>query len=105
MALSGVRCITPHEEKSQPLDDHIVAFLTRGSTLLADFLVVGVTVMKTFRQWRTARQFKLEMNLTSSLLRHGKCIDAGQYIPYSLCPSRSYIFYVRAITGHFIQYS
>ena len=55
----------------------VVLFLTRGSVIAGDGLVLVLTWAKTFRQWRESRRLKIETSITSLLMRDGELIPTG----------------------------
>lgn len=46
-------------------------FVTRGCVVFADVLVLIVTWVKTFKQWKEARQLNMSLSVTRLLLRDG----------------------------------
>ncbi|EKM50266.1 uncharacterized protein PHACADRAFT_201110 [Phanerochaete carnosa HHB-10118-sp] len=48
-----------------------VMYITRGSLVLADTIVLVLTWIKTFGHWKNARRLKMKVSLTTCLLRDG----------------------------------
>lgn len=51
-----------------------VTYLTGAATISADALVLGLTWVKTFRQWRSARHANIKDTIMERLLRDGEII-------------------------------
>jgi hypothetical protein len=47
----------------------IVDYVTRGSVILADIIVVVITWVKTYRQWQEGQRLKMSVSLPILLLR------------------------------------
>ena len=56
-----------------------VLYVTRGSLVTADLIVLVLTWAKTFRNWNEARRLNLYLSITTCLLRDGEslCIVLG----------------------------
>lgn len=49
-----------------------VTYLAGAATILADALVLGLTWVKTFQQWRNARRASIKDTIMERLLRDGE---------------------------------
>ena len=49
-----------------------VTYVTRGSMVAADLIVLVLTWIKTFRNWNEARRLNVELSVSTCLLRDGK---------------------------------
>ena len=54
------------------LTSFVVHLTTRISLIAMDFLVLVLTWVKTFSQWRESRRVGISRSITESLLRDGK---------------------------------
>ena len=49
-----------------------VVYVTRGSLVVADSIVLVLTWIKTFNNWNEARRLNLNLSISTCLLRDGK---------------------------------
>ncbi|EKM57682.1 uncharacterized protein PHACADRAFT_251462, partial [Phanerochaete carnosa HHB-10118-sp] len=69
-----------------PQADNILTYITRSSLVLADTIVLVLTWIKTFGNWRRARSVNVQVSLTTCLLRDGQhhlfhSFVSGQHSP------------------------
>ncbi|EKM57684.1 uncharacterized protein PHACADRAFT_251466 [Phanerochaete carnosa HHB-10118-sp] len=67
----GAIC-TPKPSPFSARTNDILTYITRGSLILADMIVIILTWIKTFGDWRRARSINAKVPLTTCLLRDGE---------------------------------
>jgi hypothetical protein len=77
---------------------YTVSYLTRGSSILGDVIVVAITWAKTFKQWREGKRLNVHTSISTLLLRDGEDAVAKTELVESLtliqlC-SRHMVFFV-----------
>ena len=75
-----------------------MALATRGAAIVADAIVLVVTLMKTFRHTQHAAQIGVKMNISATLLR-----DGGDQGP--ACPRRcAYLGFTGSVYFLYVKY-
>ncbi|EKM48267.1 uncharacterized protein PHACADRAFT_214876 [Phanerochaete carnosa HHB-10118-sp] len=71
--LVGVKCVSIYRFSAQTTGTSRprVVYITRGSAVLADAIVLVLTWIKTFGRWKQARRLNAEVSLTACFLRDG----------------------------------
>ncbi|EKM48828.1 uncharacterized protein PHACADRAFT_266071 [Phanerochaete carnosa HHB-10118-sp] len=67
--LAGMTCIQEHMFSARTFN--MFMYITRGSLVLADTIVLVLTWIKTFGNWKTTRRLNIKVSLTTCLLRDG----------------------------------
>ncbi|EKM50273.1 uncharacterized protein PHACADRAFT_201113 [Phanerochaete carnosa HHB-10118-sp] len=71
--LTGISCIEESQLSARAYDIRAfrVVYITRGSLILADAIVLVLTWIKTFGHWMNARRLNMRVSLATCLLRDG----------------------------------
>ncbi|GJE90431.1 hypothetical protein PsYK624_065640 [Phanerochaete sordida] len=68
-----------------------LVYITRSSLLAGDTVVLAVTWLRTFNQWREARRLNVSLSVSTCLLRDGTCgllaINMAQMLTYTVISS------------------
>ncbi|EKM54310.1 uncharacterized protein PHACADRAFT_258091 [Phanerochaete carnosa HHB-10118-sp] len=67
----GAACISEISVSAETASMWVVLYVSRGSSIVADTIVLVLTWIKTFGHWRDVRRANIGVSLTTCLLRDG----------------------------------